>query len=348
MADGFAEGWAAPTGEGVYAFRRALGQFATGVTVVATRQHNGENRAFTANSFTSVSLDPALVLVCIAKSSASLDIFREAQTYSINILGENQRDISNAFASRDPDAKIAAAGKLKQFGAPYVEGSLATIQCDRHDVVDAGDHLILIGRATHFAMRDGEPLGFFRGNYVGIGAGVKQIEQAHSSMIVGGILEQDGAIVLCRRRGAGEWTIPGARLVRGERHAAALQKQFGKLGVEIGMTIPFSLFQEHGEEDTTLFFTVEAMSPVTPGLLADGSEVALFTFDDAPWSKVSGVMKKAMLERYLREARNGLHGVYFDSLDGGSVLPLTGRPHRWSDWNGAVSSPREDASAGLA
>ena len=118
--------WIDPVQDGAFEFRKALGNFATGVTVVATRTDEGEVRAFTANSFTSVSLDPALVLVCLAKSSASLGIFSAAEHFSINVLNSEQREISNAFASREAEVKIAASAKMPFSDAHYVGGALSS------------------------------------------------------------------------------------------------------------------------------------------------------------------------------------------------------------------------------
>ncbi|MBN9218321.1 MAG: flavin reductase family protein [Mesorhizobium sp.] len=148
--------------------RDMLGSFMTGVTVVAARNDEGRPSALTANSFTSVSLDPPLILVCLAKSSTSLGVFSRAERFSVNILGGWQRDLSAAFASRSP-AKDAALETLTQGSPPTVDGSLATIACTQHQVVDAGDHIILIGGVTAFTSKAGEPLGFFRGAYFDFG-----------------------------------------------------------------------------------------------------------------------------------------------------------------------------------
>lgn len=146
--------------------RDMLGSFMTGVTVVAARNEDGAPSALTANSFTSVSLDPPLILVCLAKSSRSAGVFSRAERFSVNILGGWQRDLSAAFASRS-HAKDVALEALTPGSPPTVDGSLATIACTQHQVVDAGDHIILIGGVTEFTSKAGEPLGYFRGAYFG-------------------------------------------------------------------------------------------------------------------------------------------------------------------------------------
>lgn len=189
-------------------FRDMLGSFMTGVTVVATRAADGSARAFTANSFTSVSLDPPLVLVCLAKSSGSFDVFTQADGFSISVLGAGQRDVSTGFAARDPAVKAAALARLADRPVPYVESSLATILCDRDRVIDAGDHVILLGAVRRFQAGGGQPLGYFRGAYVGFGPAVGEREQPGAPPVVGGLPERDGKVVPCRRPGAAHRDLP--------------------------------------------------------------------------------------------------------------------------------------------
>ena len=328
--------WIDPVQDGAFEFRKALGNFATGVTVVATRTDEGEVRAFTANSFTSVSLDPALVLVCLAKSSASLGIFSAAEHFSINVLNSEQREISNAFASREAEVKIAASAKMPFSDAPYVGGALSSFICQRHELVEAGDHVILIGRVLRVAVKDGQPLGFFRGSYVGIGPETREMERMGTSIIVGGVLRHAGKVLLCRRPGETNWEIPSAMLNHGERYVSALQTCFARLGLPVQTFVPYSMFQEIGEDTTSLIFSAELAEG---GVSApeDGSELRWFDTGDAPWELVEGVMKKSLLSRYLREAASGYFGVYFDTPDGGNVMAVKGRPRDWTDWHDAES-----------
>ena len=157
--------WVTNAHEDAKILRQAFGAFATGVTVVATEDASGERRAFTANSFTSVSLDPALILVCIGKNSSSLKHFETAASFSVSVLADHQHEISGHFASRDPAVKLAALNSLAPEKAPYVEGALVNFICDMHNVVDAGDHMILIGEIRKFLCNEGEALGFHRGRY---------------------------------------------------------------------------------------------------------------------------------------------------------------------------------------
>jgi flavin reductase (DIM6/NTAB) family NADH-FMN oxidoreductase RutF len=339
------EMWQDTTLSDPVSFRRALGAFATGVTVVAAQSREGQVRAFTANSFTSVSLDPPLVLVCLGKTSGSFDVFTAAETFSISILDASQREASSAFASRDPVAKMAALEQLVLDDAPYVANSLATFSCARHQIIDAGDHVILIGLVRKFLVNEGQPLAFYRGGYVGVGAELREIEQLRASIIVGGVLGQQGRVLLIRKPGTDRWVIPTVSLASGSRHDEALQQLFERLGIEIGTAVPYSLFQERSEVDTTLIFSVESATQVQDGKLEDGTELAFFDSADAELNRVGGTMKPGVLQRYLAEMSSGLFGVYFDSMDGGSVVPIHGKPVSWDSWYRPAGESAPQASS---
>jgi flavin reductase (DIM6/NTAB) family NADH-FMN oxidoreductase RutF len=147
--------------------RRALGCFVTGVTVVTTIDTEGEPRGFTANSFTSVSLDPPLVLACVAKRARSCDIFRNTRAFAINILQEDQKDVSATFASSRADKFDGLPWTAANTGSPVLQNCAAWLDCDMHDQVEAGDHVILIGRVVEFAHSPRTPLGYYSGSYVG-------------------------------------------------------------------------------------------------------------------------------------------------------------------------------------
>ncbi|AMG74410.1 alpha/beta fold hydrolase [Sphingopyxis granuli] len=147
-------------------FRDALGCFATGVTVVTAIDPDGVPIGLTANSFTSVSLDPPLLLVCIANSSGSAAILRGADHFAVNVLQIGQQPTSNRFAGKGEDRFAATPWEIGEFGTPVLVGSLGSFECARDAVHEGGDHFILVGRvlkAIFEPRRD--PLLYFRGKY---------------------------------------------------------------------------------------------------------------------------------------------------------------------------------------
>ena len=145
--------------------RRALGTFATGVTVVTTMDADDRPRGFTANSFTSVSLDPPLILVCLAKTAASCPVFHAAKSYAVNILSEDQKAVSTAFSSRAADRFAAVDWSTRATGCPIIAGVVAWLDCRMHEVVDAGlDVTVVPARTSAEEALALEPDGIFLSN----------------------------------------------------------------------------------------------------------------------------------------------------------------------------------------
>lgn len=146
--------------------RDALGCFATGVTIVTTFAEDGRPVGLTANSFTSVSLDPALLLVCIGKSASTLPHFRGATRFSVNVLHIGQQPTSTRFTRKDVDRFEGVPWEAGEFGSPILTHSLASFECEREVMQDAGDHVVLMGKVlkARFEPRR-DPLLYFRGRY---------------------------------------------------------------------------------------------------------------------------------------------------------------------------------------
>ncbi len=147
------------------AFRNALGQFATGVTVITTLDANGNKVGMTANSFSSVSLDPMLVLWSIAKTSRSFDAFVEAQQFAIHILSAEQQAVSAQFASSCADRFCDVAHHNGLGGIPLLDEYSAVFQCEMQSRYEGGDHIIIVGRVLAFDNRGKSPLIFHAGRY---------------------------------------------------------------------------------------------------------------------------------------------------------------------------------------
>jgi len=145
-------------------FRQALGQFATGVTVVATLEREGQPRGLTVSSFCSVSLDPPLVLVCVDNRSEAHPAFLASKLFGVSVLAEEQEDVSRRFASLEADRNAFKFVRGPQ-GAPLVPGALAGIECALHAVYDGGDHRIYVGRVLSLEARPGRPLVYHASGY---------------------------------------------------------------------------------------------------------------------------------------------------------------------------------------
>lgn len=146
--------------------RRCLGRFATGVAVVTSRHGDVGPVGLTVNSFTSVSLDPPLILFCIDCQAATHDLFVTAAHFAVNILGADQQPISDRFAARGSDKWRGVAHGFHRLGVPLLSDSLAHLVCAREHVYAGGDHSIVIGRVLDLHQSDhGQPLLYFQGAY---------------------------------------------------------------------------------------------------------------------------------------------------------------------------------------
>ena len=148
-------------------FRKTVGHFVTGVTVVVFEDGEGVTRAMTANSFTSLSLEPPLVLFCVGKESRTGQAIHEATRFSINILAEHQRDLSQFFAGAWRSAELPAFNFVDWAGRPRLEGCAAALACDLYAIHEGGDHWIVVGRVigVETCQSEARPLVFFRGGY---------------------------------------------------------------------------------------------------------------------------------------------------------------------------------------
>ncbi|MEO1530738.1 MAG: flavin reductase family protein [Pseudomonadota bacterium] len=156
------------------ALRRALGAFATGVTIVTTCEKGGDDEVaspvgFTANSFTSVSLTPPILLVCLAHTAASYELFCASDTFAVNVLAADQQETAKVFATRGADKFADVAWHAGERGAPLIDGSLARFDCAIHERVTAGDHDILLGRVLAFSRHEGPALVYHAGSFARLG-----------------------------------------------------------------------------------------------------------------------------------------------------------------------------------
>ncbi len=149
-----------------FEFRKALGAFPTGVAVVTTRTSTGACAGLTINSFNSLSLDPPLVLWSLSAGSLSLAIFSECSHFAVNILAEDQVQISERFAARLSDKFSGLELTAGAGGVPLIGGCAAWIECSHHFNEDAGDHRLFIGRVENFACSGRKPLIFCNGKYL--------------------------------------------------------------------------------------------------------------------------------------------------------------------------------------
>lgn len=295
------------------ALRNAFGSFMTGVTVVTSHDEAGQPLGFTANSFTSVSLEPPLVLVCLANTSSNFETFARTTKFAINILSEAQIDVSNTFARPVEDRFATVDWQAGPHGSPILEGVSAWFDCAMHKTVDAGDHLILIGEVKAFDQDIAPGLGYARGAYVTPAAEVKALSK-RSDTVVSALIEREGKVLL-KDDGNGHLTLPKTDDVSGGANAA-LASLISESGVTAEPGFIYSVFQDEARKQQHISFLCQAdegepvngvFTEITPSTLMDVSDPAICT----------------MLERFAAESQIGNFGVYYGNEVSGHVKPLT-------------------------
>lgn len=146
-------------------FRELCGRFPTGVVVITTTTDDGRPVGMTANSFTSVSLDPPLVSVNVDHQAAMHRHMAGAKRFAINVLESRQEALSRRFAEEHPDRFDGVGYRMSEGGLPLLDGALAVLECARHTAFEAGDHTIVIGEVTGGQVGEGRPLLYYRGGY---------------------------------------------------------------------------------------------------------------------------------------------------------------------------------------
>lgn len=145
-------------------FKKAVGAFATGVTIITTATPTGASGC-TASSFTSLSLDPPLVLVCLDRRTPMRDYIDKAGRFGINVLAADQPHLSQHFARWSPDKFADIDHDIDEYGVPLLVGAISRLSCTLDRSYYGGDHVILVGRVEHIDLADGEPLVYHMARY---------------------------------------------------------------------------------------------------------------------------------------------------------------------------------------
>lgn len=294
------------------ALRDAFGAFMTGVTVVTAKASDGSPRGFTANSFSSVSLDPPLLLVSIAKTSSNYEVFTKTDGFAVNILSEAQKPISNAFSRPVQDRFEGVDWFWGPQGGAILGGVSAWFDCRMHQIVDAGDHAILLGQVMAFHTGTAAGLGYYRGSYF---TPAQEVAALGPQVVVAAIIE-NGAQVLLISDGQGGLTLPTAG---GEGAGSAIAGLIASLGVNAEAGMIYALYEDRARAEQHIAIRCAA---------ADGSRAVgqYLELTAEVLARLRDPAMREMLERLARERQMGNYGIYFGNEATGRVLPLGEQP----------------------
>lgn len=295
--------------------RDAFGCFMTGVTVVTTLQ-DGKPLGFTANSFSSVSLDPALLLVSIANRSANLAAFAAGKGFAVNVLSEAQKELSARFAKPAGDRFADLYWRCGPVGNPLLAGVSAWFDCTLEQAVPSGDHTILIGQIGGFEASAAPGLGYYRGAYITPAATAADMP-AGPDVVISAVVEAEGHVLLVDD-GRGGLSVPMAR-VGTEGVQTGLARLIASHGVEAGAGAIYAVYEDAGTR-------TQHIALRCPARACQPSRGRFVELSATGVADVTDPALQAMLLRLAEEARLGVYGIYFGTHEAGRVQRLTEGP----------------------
>jgi hypothetical protein len=241
-----------------------------------------------------------------------------ASGFAVNVLSENQKDVSNTFARPVDDRFSACAWQNGPNGSPILDGVSAWFDCSKHNMIDAGDHVILIGKVEAFDTSTAPGLGYARGAYI-TAAREAELLSGRNDIVVSALIERDGKVLL-QNDGSGGLSLPDAKLSLPDARIgkggaiAALRSVIANCGVRASPGFVYSVFEDTERKCQHICFLCQAEG----GAPSQGEFTVL---DAASLARIAEGSRRKMLARFARESRMGNYGVYFGNQDDGEVHP---------------------------
>lgn len=299
------------------ALRNAFGSFMTGVTIVTSICKDGTPVGFTANSFSSVSLDPPLLLVCPGKFLSSYETFVNCTHFAVNVLSEGQEAVSNIFASSKGDRFAQVSHHLDVHGVPLIDGAAVQFSCEKDQIIPAGDHCILIGRVTDFKQTDTAGLGYVNGQYFSLGLERAAFDEASGTAICGAIIE-DGDNVLMVQTKCGLRPPQCTHTERG-RLINDLRETLVSKGIVADLGQAYSVFESVKPRTHYTYFlaTGHIETPTADVVAVPIADLANQTFASAPIAR--------MMTRFALEQQTRNFALYLGDTEDGAIHNTTTR-----------------------
>lgn len=292
------------------ALRDAFGAFATGVTVVTAIGPDDRPLGFTANSFSSVSLDPPLLLICLAKTSRNFSAMTQARGFGVNILSDAQKEVSNTFARPVEDRFASVEWARGPHGSPVLANVAAWFDCSLDQVIEAGDHVILLGRVEAFDNSGLNGLGYARGGYFTPTLASKAVSvAAEGHLRLSAVIERQGEVLLA---GDEVKALPGCDFEQGEPLEVLKSHLEASTGLPITIGFLYSVYE--GLSDGRQHIVYRAFAG--EGAPREGSFIAI---DQLSGAKFQGPATADVLNRFAMESSIGNFGVYFGNETAGRV-----------------------------
>lgn len=297
--------------------RDAFGRFMTGVVVVTARSADGTPIGFTANSFSSVSMDPPLLSVCPGKFLSTYQNLKEASHFGISILADSQEDISNVFARSKEDRFAKVPHHVDGNDVPLIDGAIATFSCQTHRWIDAGDHAILLGQITGFTQRPGDGLGYQNGGYFSLGRERRAAAPSAKHRVCGAIVEYGDQVLL-------EQGEDGLRpfqidVSQGTSARKTLTEALENRGLAASLQQVYSVFDDPTEQCEYSYFLARCTAP------SNGEGLVWMPRANLPQQQFASPTLATLLSRFAREAESRNFMLYLGDAEAGELHQMTDR-----------------------
>ncbi|WP_299624631.1 flavin reductase family protein [uncultured Tateyamaria sp.] len=285
------------------ALRVAFGRFMTGVTIVTSRRDDGAPIGFTANSFTSVSLDPPLLLVCPGQHLSSYPDFQTTNHFAVSILAEGQEDVSNRFASSKADRFGPGGWSSGHADMPLIDGRAAGFVCEVFERVPAGDHTVLIGRVVDFDANNAPGLGYGPDGYFALGQ-ERRAEAPAAKHTRACVLLDDGQHIYLTAHG----DLPSVQIGPDASPLQGIEAHLATQHIKADLGVVYALYDQDDGGREIVFRGHVATAPA--GLTQ--APIATATAADPALD--------ALLKRFAQEHKTQAFGLYVGSNRAGDVL----------------------------
>ena len=309
--------------EDIGSYRQVLGSFMTGVTVITTVDLEGRQRGITANSFTSVSLDPPLVLFCVDYRAASYETFQNAEGFVIHVLSSEQQDLAKTFASKS-ETKFEGLETDTGFGgSPILRDVHGWLECRLSETVIAGDHAIIIGEVLRYSSEPARPLGFYQGRFFGFNTDqeIAALAPQTSSITVTWMMQTRDGAVIALDLGENGFALPSSAARPKDVHARALAA-LAEIEFKSPVSVEF-LYSVFEDERERLGLTYRGQVFADCAQLREAGFICIDPADVDP-TQFRRPGELAIVERYIDELANARFGVYAGTLAEGSIAQVTG------------------------
>ncbi|KLN60358.1 flavin reductase [Kiloniella spongiae] len=296
--------------------RDAFGAFLTGVTVVTTHDSQSTPLGFTANSFSSVSLDPPLLLISLAKTSRNYDAFTTATGFAVNILTEDQKDVSQTFATPVDDRFATVTWQKGPHGSPVIDNVAAWFDCSTHQIVEAGDHAILIGKVEAFENGLANGLGYARGAYFtpALEDKATSVASTGTDVVVSAIIDHQGEVLFTESE-EGNLELPHKSVTPTHGASEQINTILAETKLQASVGFIYSVYEDMNQNQQNIIYHCAAADTTT-------SSGAFYPLNDETFARIKDSATIDMLKRLQAESWMGNYGIYFGNQNSGEVRQI--------------------------